>query len=119
MAYMHNKKGTDTVREITGLETERCKLIRSAALTGDWSKIATDELRVPVFAQEEEHLEAKLCFGKGAKAKLKRKFITAILIERSKRKADDSVREMMVEVEKNLEKDDPETFKEMRKLGLI
>ena len=114
MAYRDNKKGTDTVREITGLETERCKLIRTAARTGDWSKIATEELRTP------SPPDRTLVLQKRSKARLKIRIITAIIIERNKRKADEMYSNMMGQVVKDVVKNtDPKTLEEMRKQGLI
>jgi hypothetical protein len=84
LGYRAYKKAVETVREITGADVERSYRIYVAFRTGDWSKIATDELRVVAVSHDEK---VKRYLEKGAPATFKRNVITAIIIERSNRAA--------------------------------
>ena len=69
-----------TIREVTGLDFYRANAVYKAALSRDWSKISTNELRVPVPP------DPRLFLQKGSQAEFKRQLIAMIVMERSRRK---------------------------------
>jgi hypothetical protein len=119
IGYTVYNRSINTVREITGLDFERAHDVYVATLTGDWSKIPTEELRTKP-APEDINLRVKAMLKKGRRAKLERQVKVAIIIERAKRETTDSTSAMMDQVERDVIQDtDPETLKEMRKRGLL
>jgi hypothetical protein len=77
------------IREVTGLDFYRANAVYKAALSGDWSKIPTNELRTPKIPTNELRtpvpLDRQLALLKGPQAKFKRQLIALIIMERNRR----------------------------------
>jgi hypothetical protein len=64
------------VRDVTSLDTARARAVYLTSITGDWSKIETNELKVA---------NANIWAEKGDSGKFKRELATVILTEKGKR----------------------------------
>jgi hypothetical protein len=119
------------IREVTGLDHFRANKVYKAALTGNWSEISDDELRLPdrKKAASKDTLSGQYFTGispdflfpkRESKSKLKIQLIGVMIMERTRRETAKESDQMYKEIlDKTVENADPETLEELRKNGFI